>query len=138
MKINFVVPGEPQGKARQRVTRNGTYTPKKTRDYEALVRKCYQYAANGQQFGEQPVCVIIRANYGVPKSASTKKKNAMLLGEIPPTKKPDADNIAKAICDALNGVAWRDDSQVISLIVRKRYDTIPRVEVYIGGFAEDE
>jgi Holliday junction resolvase RusA-like endonuclease len=50
---------------------------------------------------------------------------------IRPTKKPDVDNIAKSIQDALNKVLYRDDSQIVLLIVGKRYADVPRVEVSI-------
>ena len=56
----------------------------------------------------------------------------MIVDEIKPTKKPDADNIAKAVCDALNGIACKDDSQVVDLTVRKHYSKFPRVQVFIS------
>jgi Holliday junction resolvase RusA-like endonuclease len=61
----------------------------------------------------------------------------MLDEEILPTVKPDADNVAKIICDALNTRngftgAWRDDSQVCELRFKKFYGKIPRVEVLIS------
>lgn len=55
----------------------------------------------------------------------------MLSGEIRPTKKPDTDNIAKAICDALNGVAYRDDAQICCLTVQKQYSEMSAVSVRI-------
>ena len=59
----------------------------------------------------------------------------MLRGCIFPSKKPDADNIAKIVLDALNGVAYEDDSQVINLSVQKRYSEEARVFVHIEEFA---
>ena len=56
----------------------------------------------------------------------------MERGLILPTKKPDADNIAKAILDALNGLAYYDDAQVVHLEVQKRYSNEPRAEVFIN------
>ena len=50
--------------------------------------------------------------------------------EYYPTKKPDADNIAKVVCDALNGLAYKDDAQVIDLTVHKRFGD-PKVIVKI-------
>ena len=55
----------------------------------------------------------------------------MRCGEILPTKKPDADNIAKIIADALNGVAYRDDSQIAEMLIVRRYADIPVVAVEI-------
>ena len=52
-------------------------------------------------------------------------------GLIRPHKKPDVDNIAKVVLDALNGLVYTDDKQVTDLRVRKRYDTVERIEVII-------
>ena len=73
----------------------------------------------------------IEAYFSVPKSASKKKRAAMLTGDIRPTKKPDMDNILKTVADALNGIAYRDDSQIVRAIVDKYYDTAPRLIVTI-------
>ena len=63
----------------------------------------------------------ISAFFPVPKSYSLKKCEMAENGLIYPTKKSDADNIAKIICDALNGIAYHDDKQVVELLVSKRY-----------------
>ena len=55
-----------------------------------------------------------------PKSLSKKKKEELLF-KIDYTKKPDADNVAKAILDSLNGLVYKDDSQVSALLVLKNY-----------------
>lgn len=135
MRICFEVPGEPQGKARPRILRNGrAYTPKKTADYEKAIRKAYQKA--GGQLTELPVRVMIFANYSIPKSTTKAKRARMLSGELRPTKKPDLDNIAKAVCDALNGVAYKDDAQVCTLVVEKHYKAEPSVHVILGEMIE--
>jgi len=56
----------------------------------------------------------------------------MLDNKIYPTIKPDTDNIAKSILDSLNGIAYKDDKQVVMLTVEKRYDEIPSVSVWIS------
>ena len=140
--ISVTVPGEPTGKARPRVVRakNGrvmSYTPDKTSSYEALVRACY-LAAGGTRFEDNvSIRVTITAYFGIPKSASKKRTAAMLNGELAPTKKPDADNIAKIICDALNGIAYRDDSQVTELLVTKAYSNQPGVVLQIEAAPAD-
>ena len=55
----------------------------------------------------------------------------MLEYKIRPVVKPDLDNVAKLICDALNGLAWHDDNAIVDMQVRKFYSTQPRVEVII-------
>jgi len=81
---------------------------------------------------------VIVAFYGIPKSERKWKQKLMRSGEIRPMKKPDSDNIAKVILDALNGIAFRDDSQVIDLHVTKHYSDDPRVEIYLRGMEEAE
>ena len=77
--------------------------------------------------------VLIIANYGITKSTSKKDRKLIEEGKLYPTKKPDADNIAKIICDALNKVAYGDDTQIIELVVWKLYTSNrPYVEVTIG------
>lgn len=131
----FMIPGDPTGKGRPRFTRSGhAYTPEKTASYEQAVRKAYR-----AEFPDAepipagvPVAVKIMAGYSIPKSTSKVKAERMLAGEIRPTKKPDADNVAKAICDALNGLAYHDDSQVALLCVSKIYTDNPGCLVRIS------
>lgn len=136
--LEFTIPGEPQGKARARTVRNKytgksmSYTPDKTVSYEALVQH-YFMAAGGQYAEDGIFSVDITAGYGMPKSMSKRKRALAEAGTFLPTKKPDLDNIAKLVCDALNGVAWKDDSAVVELVVRKVYATQPGVTVRIGG-----
>lgn len=128
-EITFTVCGVPQGKGRPRVTRNGTFTPKKTRDYEKKVRECY-IAEGGQMFPDDtPLSANVIAVFPIPSSLS-KRKRALFNGRDH-IKKPDADNVAKAILDALNGVAYRDDSAISLLAVSKLYGDEPRVIVHI-------
>ena len=137
--VDFTVQGAPQGKARPRVTRHGTYTPAKTKAYEQAVQLAYMMQAQGCTFpADAALMVVIDAYYPIPKSASKSKRQKMLDGCIRPTVKPDADNVAKAICDALNGEAWRDDAQIVNLIVRKWYSEKPRVDVQIRTVSSDE
>lgn len=128
MTIVFRVPGVPQGKGRPRVTRNGTFTPKKTRDYEKKVRECY-IAEGGQMFPDAPLYAYITAVFPIPSSLS-KKRRALFNGRSH-CKKPDADNVAKAILDALNGVAYRDDSAVSHISISKIYGEDPHVSVFL-------
>lgn len=135
-EIRFTIPGKPFGKQRPRVVSKGkfstAYTPKETVQYENLVKLYFQQAANGEMFPEDAMLdVRIFAFYEIPKSASKKKRTAMLAHEIRPTKKPDFDNIGKIVCDSLNLVAYHDDSAVVDAQVRKFYSEQPRVEVII-------
>lgn len=131
---HFIVPGEPQGKGRPRFAKSGhAYTPERTRGYEAAVQYYYQAQCHAAPYAKGvPLTATITAIYGVPKSDSVKKRQAKLCGILQPCGKPDADNIAKAILDALNGIAYHDDAQITSLHVNKRYGIAPCVKVWIG------
>lgn len=128
----FTVPGEPKGKGRVRVTRTGhAYTPKDTEIYENLVR--FSFTNKYPDFVpiEGEVTAVITAVYSIPKSVSNKRKRMMADKEIRPTKKPDVDNITKSVLDSLNGIAYKDDSQVTGLEVMKEYGEIPMVRVIL-------
>lgn len=83
-----------------------------------------------------PLLLEIKAYFKIPTSASKKRKALMEDGKIRPTKKPDIDNVFKAIADSLNGIAYKDDSQIISGTVSKFYSEQPRVEVTIKEINE--
>lgn len=130
--INFEIPGEPVAKGTARVTRWGTYTPEKTVLYENWVKDCFIRAyGHGMELLEGPLKMNIVAYKSIPKSKSNKVKAAMAVGHIRPTNKPDSSNIAKAVEDALNGLAYKDDSQIVDQHINKYYAEIPRVEITI-------
>lgn len=133
MTCDFVVEGKPTGKGRPRFRRIGnfvqTYTPEKTSEYEKLVRIRFQNA--GGQITDKPVRVEIVALFAPPKSTRKRDKAEMLASRVLPVKKPDCDNIAKIILDALNKIAYIDDAQVIELVVKKRYSAEAKVNVHI-------
>lgn len=129
-----VVYGEPQGKGRPRFTKRGnfvgTYTPKETLSYENLIKVEYR-EQGGEFFKDKELTCEIYAYFKIPKATSKIKTKLMEEKEIRPTKKPDVDNIAKIVLDALNGIAYKDDTQVVNLIVRKYYSNRPRIEINI-------
>ncbi|WP_418465374.1 RusA family crossover junction endodeoxyribonuclease [Faecousia sp.] len=129
--VVFSVPGEPVAKGRPRFLRSGAaYTPAKTKNYEKLVRLEYARQAREYQFPPNvPLAIRVEAYLAIPKSASRKRRESMELGLLRPLKRPDADNILKSVTDALNGVAYRDDSQLVYEAVGKYYSSRPRIEV---------
>ena len=136
-KLKFEVPGSPIGQGRPKFsTINGhakAYDPEKSRNYKAYVKLLATQAMREQGFTmiDGPCCLDIMAFFEVPKSKSKKFKERALLGLERPTKKPDIDNIVKALQDALNGLAYKDDSSIVYLSVAKCYSEIPRVEVIL-------
>ena len=139
--INFTVSGCPVGKGRPKFsTFNGhatAYTPAKTVNYENLVKLSYQQQCEGKPYSKDiPLRAEIIAYFPMPKSISMKRRKMMLEGKIRHTKKCDSDNLAKSILDALNGIAFYDDSQVCELSVSKLYSDNPRVIVRISEVDE--
>lgn len=137
--VSFTIPGEPQGKGRPRVGKIGgharMFTPAKTAAYEVLIAHAAQQAMAGAAPLDCACAVQVSITVSVPASWSKKKQAAALLGEVLPTKKPDADNVVKAVFDGMNGVVWRDDVQAVDLAVRKRYGATPGVFVRVSPFA---
>jgi len=123
----IIVEGKIKGKARPRVFNGHAMTPKDTVNYENWVKVCYQQQS--KMYLEGSIRASITAYYKVPKSYTKKKIQAIRDGLEYPQKKPDIDNVAKIILDSLNGIAYKDDSQVIELSVLKRWtEDIERVE----------
>ena len=124
--MQFIVEGRPQGKARARTFYNSragkmqSITPEKTKSYEDLIRWKYK-AAGGKYYGEKTLQVDIHAFYPIPKGFSKAKVEDALDGKLRPTTKPDCDNVIKVVLDALNGVAYYDDKQVIRVSCSKHY-----------------
>ena len=151
MRVEFIVDGQPVGKARPRVTRTVTFTPKRTSQYEELIR--YAAISNFEGYFEKGCALDVKiiAYFGVPKSYTKKRRENCLAGIELLTKKPDIDNIGKIVLDGMNpklrkdkqlhkmvevmrGI-YQDDQQVTYLTVKKRYADRARVEVRVK---EDE
>lgn len=137
-KRTIIVDGAPMGKERPRATSFGgharIYTPKKTQNYEG--RFASEWRAKYPEL--EPVSTAIEVSivcvFPLLKSDYKKDGNLTASGfrkirnEEKPTKKPDLDNIAKAVLDGLNGIAFVDDSQIVKLTISKAYGQRPRVE----------
>jgi Holliday junction resolvase RusA-like endonuclease len=133
VKVDFVIQGKVQAKQRPRFNRYSgkTYTPNETIAYENWVKTCYLEKYKDKELMEKPLRVTIKAYFEIPKSTSKKRKQQMMDNEILPMVKPDTDNIAKGVLDSLNGIAYKDDKQVVELIVNKFYSNTPYVSVMI-------
>jgi Holliday junction resolvase RusA-like endonuclease len=131
--VTLVIPGQPCGKQRARVLRIGrSFTPQKTVQYETLIREVFAVTYPGASQLDGALRLELRAYYQIPQSASKKKVTAMLAGEIRPTVKPDFDNVCKIVGDALNGIAYQDDKQIVEQTFSKWYSDAPRIEITIS------
>lgn len=141
-ELKFTVPGEPCAQGRPRFTTAGgyprAYDPAKSRNYKAFAKYIATHEAlkQGWKYNELPLAITVTAYLSIASSKPKKFKEAALKAEELPTKKPDVDNIFKAVTDALSGVLYKDDKQICRAVVNKYYDIEPRLEVeleIIGG-----
>ena len=141
-KVEFIIPGEPKGKGRPRVVRrqgfSRTFTPDETIAYENLVKVEYGLQSDHYKFSDGSfIEMLIRAYYPIPKSTSKKRREMMLGGELRPAKKPDMDNVIKIIADSLNQIAYRDDTQIVTVKCYKYYSDDPCVKVTLTELGVD-
>lgn len=124
--IEIVVLGVPVAKGRPRFAKATglTYTPEKTRNFEAALKYAAEQAMGDRPPLEGPLSIEIDVKLPIAPSWPKKRQAAALAGELRPTKKPDFDNYAKTV-DALNMVVWVDDGQVVSAKVEKHYSAKP-------------
>lgn len=135
----FEVVGKVRGKGRPRFARRGsfvnTYTDENTLSYESEIK--YAFLQAGGKKIDGMVFMGITVFQSPPKSASKKKSEEMLSNKVMPTKKPDLDNVAKIVCDALNKVAYDDDTQIVYLSAAKQYAEQEKIVItifeHIGG-----
>lgn len=129
----FTVPGAPVAKGRARFAKRGgfvrAYTPAKTAAYEGLVAMAAAEAMAGADPMQGPMRLGVTILLPIPTSWSKRKQALAVEGLVAATKKPDADNVLKAIKDGMNGVVYVDDSQAVEINVVKRYAATPKVVV---------
>lgn len=120
------IPAKPVAKGRARVSKQTgvPYTPKQTVVAESWVRLCVVQAVGTPRVAG-PVAVRVVFVMPVPKTMPKAKRKAVDEGRILPTSKPDWDNLAKLVSDALNGIAWVDDAEVARAEVVKVYGPEP-------------
>ena len=136
MFYEFEVPGKITGKGRPRVNTQTAiaYNPARTKDYEELIKQYFVLKYRGVEPLEGRIEITIKAFIAIPKSTSKKEKDEILKGNISPTKKPDIDNIAKIVLDALNKLAFKDDSQITRLTIEKKYSDEEKIYVKIEKY----
>ena len=133
--LTFTVPGVARGKGRPRIGKVGPharmFTDAQTAAYENLVALAARQALRGAAPFAEPVKVSAIVRIVPAASASKKARAAMLAGSMPPGKKPDLDNVLKAVLDGCNGVAFVDDALIVQISAVKRYAAEPGVDISI-------
>lgn len=134
-QLFFTVEGTPVGKGRPKFARRGNfvtaYTPTKTRTYESLIAEAAKKAMGTSEPLQTPIAAYIYITVPIPQSYPKKRRDACLNGFERPCKKPDCDNILKAFFDAMNGIVYKDDCQIVSIHAAKNYGSVGMVEVMI-------
>lgn len=130
--------GAPRGKGRPRFGRRGDFvavwTDKKTVGYEELLKEVARAAMVDAVMRLGPVTVRVEAAMAVPASWSRRKQTAALCGDLWPTGKPDFDNVAKIVGDALNKIVWKDDSQIVACTFVKFYSASPGLKIIVADW----
>ena len=136
MIYEFEVPGKVIGKGRPRLNSytGVVYTPTKTKDYESLVEQYFLLKYPRFKILEGRIKVSIIAYFSIPKATKKSDINEMLDNNISPTKKPDIDNIVKAVLDSMNKFAFKDDNQITKLEVEKKYALEDKIYIKIDEY----
>lgn len=112
-----------------------TYTPEKTKAFEEKLKMYFIKKYRRPEVSENPFKIKILAEFKPPKGTS--KKMLQKLCDKPYTKKPDLDNIIKAILDSLNGLAYKDDNQITQIISEKKYGLTDRIIIILEEIIEE-
>lgn len=141
--IEIIIAGVPVAKGRARYSSRGgsirVYTPDITRMWAEEAQFLARHVMGSRKPLQGPLRVELEFCFPVPRSWGNWKREAALDGRIKHTVKPDRDNLEKNLKDALNGIVWVDDSQVVqSGGIGKIYGTVPMVRAVVyqlEGFA---
>lgn len=139
--ISFTIPGQPVPKGRPKFARRGSfvqaYTPEKTASYENLVKLHAAQAMQGAAPMVGPLALDLMLFVAIPKATTKRDRARISVGAFHPTKKPDLDNVLKAITDAMSGIVYEDDAQIVRITTAKVYSDTPRAEVWVMARAEE-
>lgn len=135
--IGFQIHGAPVQKERPRFRRYGrkviSYTPTKTKRYEEAVRSAFSSFADSVPCEDEDVAVGMELIFFMPIPEKLPKYRLKQIEEqsFRPLHKPDIDNLIKSVLDGLNGAAYHDDRQIISVSAEKYYSDNPMTQVII-------
>lgn len=128
--VTIVLTGPPKGKERPRFGRGRAYTAPATRAYEEALAWAGKASMGGRPPLAGALSVQVTAFMDIPPSWPQWKREDARNNTLRPTGKPDCDNILKVL-DALNGIVWGDDAQIVGAWVRKMYDPTPRLVISV-------
>lgn len=135
--VRIVVEGEPVAQGRPRFSTRGgvmrAFDPPESRAYKEMVKLMAMVRMSGEPMLEGPLSLSIKVFRSVPPSWSDKRKKMALAGEILPKTRPDLENYCKGATDALEGVVFKNDSQIVAHHepFGKWYSDRPRMEIEV-------
>jgi Holliday junction resolvase RusA-like endonuclease len=133
--IVITIPGEMRGKGRPRFSVQGgfakAYTDAKTANMETWVKACAIGSAPPAPL-DGPLELAVDIVVAVAPSWPKRRREDALAGQIFPTNKPDLDNCLKLVADALNGIIWQDDKQLVRMVASKRFGLAPQTVLTIS------
>lgn len=133
--VSFTVPLAPRGCARHRAGQGRFYKDPETAHFQTAMGHIARATMRGRELLIGPVELTVTSILPVPPSWSRKKREAALAGEIRPVTKPDWDNLGKQT-DALNGIVWGDDAQVVDGRSVKFYGATPSMHVTVRQLSQ--
>lgn len=126
MKVTFTAP--------DKLAKKQTYTPDKIKEYEKLVRERFLEETQNSRFAEDALLEIyITVLAKMPKGATPEEQARMFNGRANNAKTPDLNKITKIVCEALEGVAYKDTVQITKVSAIKAWSVYPSVWVTIEG-----
>ena len=126
MKVTFTAPNK--------LAKKQTYTPDKIKEYEKLVRERFLEETQNSRFAEDALLEIyITVLAKMPKGATPEEQTRMFNGRANNAKTPDLNKITKIVCEALEGVAYKDTVQITKVSAIKAWSVYPSVWVTIEG-----
>ena len=131
MLIKINIPGKPVPKQGAKFNKSHAYIPSNVKAYERKVRQQAIIAMMSKPVIKGSVSVSITIYRSTLAGFSKKRYEAALRGEYRPVTRPDVDNVAKNILDALKGTIFKDDAQVVDLHVSKYYGKSAHVDIVV-------
>lgn len=126
MKVTFTAPNK--------LAKKQTYTPDKIKEYEKLVRERFLEETQNSRFADDALLEIyITVLAKMPKGATPEEQARMFNGRANNAKTPDLNKITKIVCEALEGVAYKDTVQITKVSAIKAWSVYPSVWVTIEG-----
>lgn len=132
MKFTATYDIEPvaQGRPRFNSVTKRAKDPQKSKNFKRAIAILTRFKFRGEPF-KKPIKITAKFYRQLPKKTSQKNRELAELGQYLPTTKPDVDNYFKGLSDALNGLVFEDDNQLVEVHAHKFYSNNPRIELEV-------